>query len=67
MIVGGSIDVLVTSAGHGPKSPVLEISDDDWHQAMQVYLVNVICLTRRPVTSIMHKKCGARQLCQAIL
>ena len=67
MIVWGSIDVLVNSDGHGPKSPVLEICDDDWHQAMQAYLMNVICLTRRPVILIMHKRCGARQLCQAIL
>ena len=67
MIVWGSIDVLVDSDGHGPKSPVLEISDDDLHEAMQVYLMNVICQTRRPVTSIMHKKCGAHQLCHAIL
>ena len=28
----GRIDVLVNSAGHGPKGPILEISDDDWHQ-----------------------------------
>ena len=25
----GRVDVLVNSAGHGPKGPVLEISDDD--------------------------------------
>jgi len=38
----GRIDVLVNSAGHGPKGPVLEISDDDWHKGMEVYLLNVI-------------------------
>ena len=42
----GRIDVLVNSAGHGPKGPVLEISDDDWHQGMEVYLMNVIRPTR---------------------
>src|SRR6478736_2578203 len=26
----GRIDVLVNSAGHGPRGPVLEISDADW-------------------------------------
>ena len=41
----GRIDVLLNSAGHGPKGPVLEISDDDWHLGMEVYLMNVI----RPV------------------
>lgn len=42
----GRIDVLVNSAGHGPKGPVLEISDDDWHEGMEVYLLNVIRPTR---------------------
>ncbi len=41
----GRIDVLVNSAGHGPKGPVLDISDDDWHNGMEVYLLNVV----RPV------------------
>ena len=38
----GRIDVLVNSAGHGPKGPVLEISDDAWHEGMDVYLLNVV-------------------------
>ena len=32
----GRIDALINSAGHGPKGPVLEISDDDWHMGMRV-------------------------------
>ena len=46
------IDVLLNSAGHGPKGPVLDISDEDWHQGMEVYLMNVIRPTRL-VTPIM--------------
>lgn len=42
----GRVDVLVNSAGHGPKGPVLEISDDDWHLGMEVYLLNVVRPTR---------------------
>jgi len=42
----GRIDVLVNSAGHGPKGAVLEISDADWHTGMEVYLLNVIRATR---------------------
>lgn len=42
----GRIDVLVNSAGHGPKGDVLEISDDDWHLGMEYYLMNVIRPTR---------------------
>ncbi len=49
----GRIDVLVNSAGHGPKGPVLEISDEDWHKGMEYYLMNVIRPTRL-VTPVMQ-------------
>ena len=53
----GREDVLVNSAGHGPNGPVLEISDEDWHTAMDVYLLNVVRPTRM-VTSYMQKQGG---------
>lgn len=53
----GRIDVLVNSAGHGPRGPILELSDDDWHRGMDVYLMNVIRATRL-VTPIMQKRHG---------
>jgi NAD(P)-dependent dehydrogenase (short-subunit alcohol dehydrogenase family) len=53
----GRIDVLVNSAGHGPKGPVLEISDDDWHRGMEVYLLNAVRPTRM-VTPIMQAQGG---------
>lgn len=49
----GRIDVLVNSAGHGPKGDILEISDDDWHNGMEYYLMNVIRPTRL-VTPVMQ-------------
>ena len=49
----GRIDVLVNSAGHGPKGPVLELSDEDWHMGMEVYFLNVVRPTRL-VTPIMQ-------------
>src|SRR5205823_2549097 len=33
----GRIDVLVNSAGHGPRAPILDIPDEDWHRGMEVY------------------------------
>src|SRR5499433_3331380 len=30
----GRIDVLVNSAGHGPRAPILQITDADWHRGM---------------------------------
>lgn len=53
----GRIDVLVNSAGHGPKGPVLEIPDEDWHDGMEVYLLNVIRPTRL-VTPLMQAQGG---------
>lgn len=53
----GRIDVLVNSAGHGPKGPLLEISDQDWHQGMDVYLLNVVRPTRL-VAPIMQQQRG---------
>ncbi|WP_395502661.1 SDR family oxidoreductase [Ectopseudomonas mendocina] len=53
----GRIDVLVNSAGHGPRGPILEISDEDWVQGMETYLLNVIRPTRL-VTPIMQQQKG---------
>ena len=53
----GRIDVLVNSAGHGPKGALLDISDDEWHTGMEVYLMNVIRATRL-VTPLMITQGG---------
>lgn len=47
------IDVLVNSAGHGPRAPVLELSDEQWHSGMDVYFLSVVRPTRL-VTPIMQ-------------
>jgi len=48
----GRIDALVNSAGHGPRAPVLELTDEQWHAGLDTYLMNVIRPTRL-VTPIM--------------
>ena len=53
----GRIDVVVNSAGHGPKGDLLSISDEDWHKGMEYYLMNVIRPTRL-VTPIMQAQGG---------
>ena len=53
----GRIDVLVNSAGHGPRAPLLDISDDDWHRGLDTYLMNVIRPTRL-VTPVMQRQGG---------
>ena len=51
----GRVDVLVNSAGHGPRAPVLDLSDEDWHTGLDVYFLNVVRPTRI-VTPIMQKQ-----------
>jgi len=53
----GRVDVLVNSAGHGPRAPILEISDADWAKGMDVYFLNVVRPTRL-VTPLMQKQKG---------
>tara|TARA_B100000579_G_scaffold432233_1_gene448697 strand:- start:1742 stop:2440 length:699 start_codon:yes stop_codon:yes gene_type:complete len=51
----GKIDVLINSAGHGPKGDILEITDDDWFKGMEVYFLNVV-RSSRVVTPLMQKQ-----------
>lgn len=53
----GRVDVLVNSAGHGPKGDILGMTDADWHGGLDVYLLNVIRSTRL-VTPIMEAQGG---------
>ncbi|WP_422038359.1 SDR family oxidoreductase [Roseibium sp.] len=53
----GRVDVLVNSAGHGPKGDILDISDEDWHRGMDYYLLNVIRPSRL-VAPIMAEQGG---------
>ncbi len=55
----GRIDVLVNSAGHGPRGPILDILDEDWHKGMDVYLLNVIRPTRLVVPVMQRHGGGA--------
>ena len=45
----GRIDALVNSAGHGPRAPILEITDEDWHKGMEVYFLSAV----RPIRLIV--------------
>ena len=57
MAAWGRIDVLVNSAGHGPRAPILELSDDDWHTGLDVYFLCAVRPTRL-VTPIMQRQGG---------
>lgn len=55
----GRIDALVNSAGHGPRKPILDITDEDWSKGMDVYFLSAVRPIRF-VTPVMQKqKSGA--------
>ena len=54
----GRIDVLVNSAGHGPRGPLLDLSDDDWHTGMEVYFLSAVRPTRLVTPVMLRQKSG---------
>jgi NAD(P)-dependent dehydrogenase (short-subunit alcohol dehydrogenase family) len=55
----GRIDAAVNSAGHGPRAPVLEISDEDWHLGMETYLLNAVRVARLVTPAMQAQKFGS--------
>lgn len=55
----GRIDALVNSAGHGPRAGVLELTDEQWHTGLDVYLMNVIRPTRLVAPLMQAQRSGA--------
>lgn len=55
----GRIDVLVNSAGHGPRAPLNELTDEQWHTGMDIYLMNVIRPVRLVTPIMQGQKKGA--------
>jgi NAD(P)-dependent dehydrogenase (short-subunit alcohol dehydrogenase family) len=53
----GRVDVLVNSAGHGPRKPLLDLTDTDWQGGMDVYFLSAIRPIRL-VTPIMQAQKG---------
>lgn len=51
----GRVDVLVNSAGHGPRADLLELTDEDWQMGMNVYFLSAVRPTRL-VTPIMQQQ-----------
>jgi NAD(P)-dependent dehydrogenase (short-subunit alcohol dehydrogenase family) len=55
----GRIDALVNSAGHGPRAPILEISDEDWLKGMDIYFLSAIRPMRLAVPIMVAQGGGA--------
>lgn len=55
----GRIDVLVNSAGHGPRKPLLDLTDADWIEGIEVYFLNVVRAVRAVVPHMLAGGSGA--------
>lgn len=55
----GRIDALVNSAGHGPRAPITEITDEQWQTGMNVYFLNVVRAVRLVAPIMKAQKTGA--------
>ena len=55
----GRIDALVNSAGHGPRAAILDITDQDWHNGMEVYFLNAVRPARLVVPIMAAQGGGA--------
>jgi NAD(P)-dependent dehydrogenase (short-subunit alcohol dehydrogenase family) len=55
----GRIDALVNSAAHGPRAPILEITDEQWHLGFDTYFMNVVRATRLVAPVMVAQKGGA--------
>jgi NAD(P)-dependent dehydrogenase (short-subunit alcohol dehydrogenase family) len=55
----GRIDAVVNSAGHGPTGPILEITDEEWHDGLEVYFLNVVRMTRLVTPQMQAQRGGS--------
>ncbi|GGD97250.1 oxidoreductase [Aureimonas endophytica] len=55
----GRIDALVNSAGHGPRGALTELSDADWHEGLDTYLLPMIRATRLVRPAMEAQKAGS--------
>jgi NAD(P)-dependent dehydrogenase (short-subunit alcohol dehydrogenase family) len=53
----GRVDAVVNNTGHAASGPLLELSDADWHAALDLLVLNVVRMARL-VTPIMERQGG---------
>lgn len=53
----GRIDSVVNSTGHAAAGPLLELTDDQWHDGLDLFVLNVVRMARL-VTPVMKNQGG---------
>ncbi|MEO3480041.1 SDR family oxidoreductase [Phaeobacter sp. CAU 1743] len=59
MDLHGRIDGAVINTGHPPKGEILELTDDDWHTAMEIILMPTVRAIRHLAPIFARQKSGA--------
>ncbi len=54
----GSVDILVTNSGAPPKGRFMELSDQDWYLALDLFLMSVIRLCREVIPFMEKQEWG---------
>ena len=55
----GRVDALVNSAGHGPRAPILDITDEDWQRGLDVYFLSAVRAIRLVTPIMQAQKSGS--------
>lgn len=55
----GKIDVLVSNVAVRPHKPILEVSDEDWHQVMGINLHSAFYLCRAVLPGMIERRSGS--------
>jgi 3-oxoacyl-[acyl-carrier protein] reductase len=55
----GRIDVLVNNAGLGGFAPIVEMTDEQWHQVLDVTLTGTFRVTRAVLPHMLERRAGA--------
>ena len=53
----GRLDAVINNTGHPPKGPLLELADSDWHDGLDLVVLNVVRVARL-VTPLMEQQGG---------
>jgi NAD(P)-dependent dehydrogenase (short-subunit alcohol dehydrogenase family) len=55
----GRIDGVVNSTGHPPSGEILDLTDDEWHGALDLVLLNVVRIVRLVTQAMVRQGGGA--------
>jgi NAD(P)-dependent dehydrogenase (short-subunit alcohol dehydrogenase family) len=55
----GRIDGVVNSTGHPPSGDILDLTDDEWHETLDLVLLNVVRIARLVTPAMVRQGGGA--------